>query len=136
MRTVAESGRTTGRLGNIGPLQATPSEGQGLLEDGHRRRHRRGSRTLLGTTGRMEQRADHAGLHRGKRTARPRGHSERACYAVRDIRSIDEADELSGRTTVRLGLVTGHAIGGAAQLALRYSIIPATTAEPYQSTED
>ena len=29
-----------------------------LLEDGHRRRFRRGRKTFQGTTGRMEQRAD------------------------------------------------------------------------------
>ena len=43
-----------------------------LLEDGHRRRIRRGRRTSRGTTGRTEQRADYAGVHRGKRTTRPR----------------------------------------------------------------
>ncbi len=46
------------------------------------------------------------------------------------MRSIDE---LSGRTTGRLGDIrpdTAHAIGGTAELALRYSLISALTAGP------
>ena len=43
-----------------------------LLEDGHRRRFRRGRRTFRGTTGWTEQRADYAGVHRGERTTRLR----------------------------------------------------------------
>ena len=43
-----------------------------LLEDGHRRRLRQGRRTFRGTTGRTEQRADQAGVHRGERTTSPR----------------------------------------------------------------
>ena len=42
-----------------------------------------------------------------------------------------ELVELSGRTTGRLGYTwstTAYAIGGTATLALRYSIIPASTA--------
>ena len=44
-----------------------------------------------------------------------------------------ELDELSGHTTGRLGytwLTTAYAIGGTAALALRCSIISASTAEP------
>ena len=43
-----------------------------LLEDGLRCRFRRGSRTFRGTTGRMEQREDYAGVPRGERTTRLR----------------------------------------------------------------
>ena len=59
------------------------------------------------------------------RLARPKG-----CFATHGGGSIDE---LSGRTTGRLGCIrpaTAHAIGGTAELALRYSIISASTAGP------
>jgi hypothetical protein len=51
------------------------------------------------------------------RLARPKG-----CFAAYDVRSVDE---LSGRTTGRPGYIgpdTAHAMGGTAELALRYSI--------------
>ncbi len=61
--------------------------------------------------------------------ARPKG-----CFAAYDIiKSIDSIEELSGRTTGRLGYIrpaTAHFIGGTAELALRYSIISASTAGP------
>ena len=56
------------------------------------------------------------------------------CYAVYDMfrhKRRMELVELSGRTTGRLGytwLTRASAIGGTATLALRYSIISATTA--------
>jgi hypothetical protein len=59
------------------------------------------------------------------RLVRPKG-----CFAAYDNRSIDE---LSGCTTGRLrytGPTTAHAIGGTAELALRYSTIAASTAGP------
>ncbi len=52
------------------------------------------------------------------------------CFAAYYARSIDE---LSGRTTGRLGYIRpdkAHAIRGTAELALRYSIISAFTAGP------
>ena len=58
---------------------------------------------------------------------------EREVYIVlRRIRHM-ELDELWGRTTGRLGYIrpaTAYAIGGTAMLAIRYSIISATTAGP------
>jgi len=59
------------------------------------------------------------------RLARPK-----ECFAAHDGGSIDE---LSGHTTGRLGYIrptTAHAIGGTAELALRYSIISAFSARP------
>ncbi len=52
------------------------------------------------------------------------------CFAAYDVRSTDE---LSGCTMGRLGYIrpdTAYAIGGTAELALRYSIISASTTEP------
>jgi hypothetical protein len=52
------------------------------------------------------------------------------CFAAYYIRS---KDMLSGRTTGRLGCIrqtTAHAIGRTAELALRYSIITASTTGP------
>ena len=57
-----------------------------LLEDGHRRRFRRGRRTFRGTTGRTEQRVDGAGVHRGERTTRPRD------YGSGPTRQSDDRD--------------------------------------------
>ncbi len=59
-----------------------------------------------------------------------------ACCTVCGRRGIDE---LSGHTTGRLGYIgpaTVYAFVGTAQLALRCSVIQATSAGPYRSTED
>ncbi len=65
----------------------------------------------------------------------PRQSGRRICFAAHGGGSIDE---LSGRTTGRIGYIgptTTHAIGGTAELALRYSIISASSAGPSRFEE-
>ena len=57
-----------------------------LLEHGHYRRIRLGCRTFRGTTGRKEQRADYAGVHRGEQTTRSRD------YGSGPTRQSDDRD--------------------------------------------
>ena len=88
----------------------------------------------------------HVGFHRRATLAAPKGGGQYTKETnsgavpstsppegvLRCIRHM-ELDEQSGRTTGRLGYTgptTAYAIEGTAALALRYSIISASTAEP------
>ena len=55
-------------VGTAGPFQGDGPTGS----SGRRRRFRRGRSTFRGTTGRTDPPDGYAGVHRGKRTARPR----------------------------------------------------------------